>query len=138
MVKSSCVNIKESDICKKFVRDVEKLKAYGMFKTDFDLIHIANERVHTGNRIRDISYLKHLVAMGMLPGAPDYFVVYKGGRIAAIEFKRDKSGLKLKGNQLVFKERAHALDIPYLCTYDVQEGIDFLIGLFNNSEGINA
>lgn len=124
-------NPKESDICKLFIRNVKNLKAYGYFKTDFEILHIPNEHKQTGNRIRDIQYLKHLSSMGMLSGAPDYLIIYKNARIAAIEFKRNKAGTKLKGNQLAFKKRAESLDIPYLCTYDIGQAIDFITDLLN-------
>lgn len=124
-------NLKESDICKLFIRNVKKLRSYNYFKTDFEILHIPNEHKKTTNRVRDISYLKHLVSMGMLAGAPDYLIIYDGAKVAAIEFKRNKAGTRLKGNQLAFKHRANELSIPYLCTYDIEQAVDFLTELLN-------
>lgn len=114
------------------------MRAYGFFKSDFMILHIPNEHKQTGSKVRDIAYLKHLVAMGMLPGAADYIVIYEGARVAAIEFKRDKAGTKIKGNQLVFKEHADKLGIPYLCTYDIDLAIEFLTKLLNKNENLDA
>jgi hypothetical protein len=117
---------KESDLCKLFIRQVKQLKAWNYYKKDFEIIHIPNERI-TGKDSQN--FTRHLYAMGMLPGVADYLVVYEDGRCAAIEFKRDKSGLKLKGNQLAFKARCNDLSLPYLVTCDVDEALEFLKSL---------
>jgi hypothetical protein len=117
--------IKESDLCKSFIRQVKTRQCYNYYGTPFEILHIANEHKATNNRLKDIMYLKHLVAMGLLPGAADYFILYKPGKIASIEFKRNKAS-KLTENQKKFKARCVDLGIPYLCTYDIDEALDFM------------
>lgn len=119
---------KESDLCKAFIRNVKKLKAYNYYKTDFEIVHVANERISTGNKVRDSIYGNHLVSMGLYPGVADYFILYKPGRIAAMEFKRDKTA-KLGKNQLTFKKRCDDMEIKYICTYDIDEALEFVRGL---------
>lgn len=119
---------KESDLCKSFIRNVKTLKAYNYYKTDFEIVHVANEHKATGHTVKDIMYLKHLVSMGLYPGAADYFILYKPGRIAAMEFKRNKSS-KLTKNQLTFKKRCDDMKIKYICTYDIDEALEFVRGL---------
>jgi hypothetical protein len=116
---------KESDICKAFIRRVKILKAWNYFKTDFEILHVANEQQSIRKNLKDIMYLKHLCAMGLYPGASDYMIMYKPGKMASIEFKRNKSS-KLSNNQKVFKSRCEDLCIPYLCTYDVDEAVAFM------------
>lgn len=116
---------KESDLCKSFIRQVKTRQAYKYYASEFEILHIANEHKATANRLKDIMYLKHLVAMGLLPGAADYFVLYSPGRIAALEFKRNKSS-KLTESQVKFKNLCSTLKIPYMCTYDIDEALDFM------------
>ncbi len=89
------------------------------------LKHIANEHKATGNKYRDMGYLRHLKAMGMIAGAADYDIRYEGGRTASIEFKRDAT-CKLTENQVRYRSRCVALGIPYLCTYDLDEALAFM------------
>ncbi len=116
---------KESVLCKAFILAVKRLKMYNYYKTDFEIIHIANEVVRCGNPIKDRNYLIHQMNMGMLAGCADYLVIYDGGRVAAIEFKRDKKS-KLTRNQENFRDRCLQLGLPYLCTYDIDEALAFV------------
>lgn len=118
-------NPKESTLCKAFILSVKRLRMYNYYKTDFEIIHIANEIVRCGNPIKDRNYLIHQMNMGMFAGCADYLMLYEGGKIAALEFKRDKSS-KLTKNQKHFQSRCLALDIPYVCTYDIDEALYFV------------
>lgn len=125
----------ESTLCKQFVNGIFQRRAYSFYDGDFELIHIPNERIGSGNKFNDIMYHKHLKSMGMLPGAPDYVILYSLPmeafcRVAAIEFKRDKS-CKLSENQKIFKSRCSDLAIPYLCTWSLDEAYDFVKRLFS-------
>lgn len=119
MSKINSTTIKESAICKQFVQQVKQLQAFKQFKTDFTMLHVPNEQ------LSNPAYIYHLLGLGMLPGAADYLILYEGGRVAAIEFKRDKT-CRLSNSQKAFKETCDRLKIPYLCTYKITEAIDFL------------
>jgi len=116
---------KESDLCKLFIRQVKQLKAWNYYKTDFEIVHIPNERISGKNKFLAYNYNNHLCAMGMLPGVADYIILYHPGKTAAIEFKRDKT-CKLQTNQQEFKSRCGDLEMPYLCTYSVDEALEFM------------
>jgi hypothetical protein len=115
----------EAKLCKKFVQEIEQMQALSLFPAPFILIHIANERKSTGNKLMDMLHNKHLKAMGMLTGAPDYLILFRFGKSAAIEFKRDPK-CKLSPAQKDFQNSCETLFIPHLVTYSIQEAIGFI------------
>jgi hypothetical protein len=82
-------------------------------------IHIPNE----GKRSYNIA--RQLLSMGMLTGCADYLILLYGGRVIAIEFKRDKT-CKLTDAQKAFRDQCLRMKIPYLCTYQVDEALEFV------------
>jgi hypothetical protein len=115
----------ETKLCKKFMAEVWEMQALNQFPAPFVILHIANERKSTGNRIMDMLHNKHLKAMGMMKGAPDYLILFRFGKVAAIEFKRDKT-CKLSDSQKEFKVKCEDLLIPYLMTYSKDEAIGWI------------
>jgi hypothetical protein len=113
--------MKESDICKHFYRSVVDLQNYKQFSFDFVILHVANEQMSS------MRYTKHLMRMGMMPGAPDYLILYEGGW-AAIEFKRTSKG-KQTANQKNFEIKCVNLGARYLLTSESQVAIEFLHSL---------
>lgn len=123
--------LKESDLCKQFVLQVKQRKVWNYYKKRFILMHVPNERVAIKNKALQMGYLRSQYAQGMLAGAPDYIIMYEGGKVAAIEFKRDKRS-KLTIDQEHFKSNCSELELPYLCTYNVDEALSFMDGLLNS------
>lgn len=82
------------------------------------MIHIANENISSP------AYRSHLKAMGLLPGVPDYMILFEGG-VAFIEIKRDKT-CKMTKAQKIFTELLTVFNIPWICTYDKDKVIEFL------------
>lgn len=119
----------ETDICKSFIRQVRMLEALKQFDREFIIMHVANES-RSGNKLQAIIFTKQLMAMGMLPGAPDYIIIYAPGKVAAIEFKRNKSS-KLSENQKEFKRRCDLMGVPYLCTFDKEIAITWMMQLLS-------
>ncbi|GEM_PF-5911582 len=115
----------EAKLCKRFMRELSDLYACNFFSTPFIIMHIANERKATNNKFMDMLFNKHLKEMGMLKGAPDYIVLFRFGKVACIEFKRDKKS-KLSESQKVFKDKCEELTIPYLMTYEITEAIGWI------------
>lgn len=120
----------ESQLCEIFVRNVAKLKALGYYKCDFELKHIPNEKPRSGNKKFDANYIFKQIRMGMVLGAADYDISYKLPgesfcRTASIEFKKNKL-CKLSPNQKIYKSRCIELNKPYLCTYDIDEAMEFM------------
>ncbi len=118
----------EAKLCKRFMREVWEMQTMNLFPAPFIIIHIANERKSSNNKLMDMLHNKHLKEMGMLKGAPDYVILFRFGKVAAIEFKRDKSS-KLSDSQKVFKANCEELIIPYLMTYDKDEAIGWIYEL---------
>jgi len=112
----------ESQLCKQFVKIVRLMKGYKQFPKAFVLIHVANESISTDR------YRLHQSQMGLLAGVADYLVLYEGGRVAAIEFKRDNKSKQTK-SQLDFQQTCTDLYIPYLLTYQIDQAIEFIKSL---------
>jgi hypothetical protein len=112
----------EADICQEFYAQYEELSLLGQFKSDPLVFHVPNER-RTSQQ-----YGAKLKRMGVVSGVGDYCVVYEGGRVAFIEFKRNAK-CKLSIAQEHFKNSCEDLKVPYLLTYRVDEAIDFLKSL---------
>ena len=118
------MKLKESDLCKIFVKGVKERRAWKYYNTDFEIIHIPNERIAVRDKKLQYGYLKSQAAMGMFLGAPDYLIITPH-ICAAIEFKRDNT-CKLTAGQKHFKSRWMGLGLPYLCTYNVDEAWGFV------------
>jgi hypothetical protein len=116
----------ERDVCKRFIHYLEERYGKDHYDWPFILMHIANERKSTSNKIMDMLYNKSLKSLGMLPGAPDYLIINPFGRVAAIEFKRDKKSCKVKDFQLKFKQKCEELLVPYLLTCDPDEAFGWV------------
>ncbi len=114
----------EDELCIQFMNEYAQLEQMNQFKSDPFVFHVANERkCGISQRIR-------LSKMGVIPGISDYIVFLKGGRVAAIEFKRDeKEKKKFQGTQSDFRDVCLDRGIPHLLTCSVEEAIDFLKSL---------
>lgn len=114
----------EKQICNVFFAQYQQLKLFNYFPKKLKVFHIANEQNN------NMLYTKSLLRMGMCPGAPDYLVIYQGGKAAFIEFKRDEKEAKKKNeNQLKFKLECEELGVPYLLTWKPEEAIEWLRSL---------
>lgn len=109
----------EKDICKVFMQRFEVMNAYKQFNKNMFIFHIANEQYN--NRLYTISLMK----MGLKPGVADYCLLMEGGKVAFLEFKRNKS-LKISSNQEIFRDVCLKLDIPYGLFYEVDSAIDWI------------
>lgn len=68
--------------------------------------------------------------MGLTAGVPDYCIVMPEGKVAFIEFKRDKKA-KLTYKQEEFKNKCKELDTPYLLCYSEEDAINFIKLMLN-------
>ena len=109
---------KESVICKQIVIEVSHLKSLNYFANEFALIHIANENVS------GLGYRRHLKAIGLMPGALDYLLLYTGG-CAFIEVKRDHK-CKLSPMQVKFTKLLDSLGINWIVAHSPQEVTSFI------------
>lgn len=116
--------IKERELCKVFYEEVQLRKQLNNFNKNFFIFHVANEQK------TNIAYTLMLKSMGLTSGVADYCILYEGGKVAFIEFKRNKK-CKLTKSQEAFKNICEALNVPYFMTCDVQDAIKFLNRLFN-------
>lgn len=116
---------KEKDICKEFVKLFEFLNFHKQFKNQdgtpkpMFMFHIANEQ-HTTK-----AYTLSLKAMGLKAGVADYCFLLPGGRVAFIEFKRDKR-CYLSAAQKEFSLICETLNIPYMVAYSVDDAISWI------------
>lgn len=100
------------------------MKAWGLLSHVKAFIHIPNENITSP------AYRIHLKAMGLMPGISDYMVLYDRG-VAFLEIKRDAK-CKLSQHQEIFFELLKSLNIPCLCTHDIDTVITFLENLKNS------
>ncbi len=112
----------EHDHCKQFFSEVMFLLNHRQLKP-FIIYHNANERI-VDKKKGFVGYFLRLKAIGMRSGVADYVLTSKDKSIY-IEFKRDKS-CKLSREQMKFRDECDMLDIPYLCTYEVEKAIAFV------------
>lgn len=116
---------KEGELCTQFYKQVLILQAYNQIPNNIKIFHIANESLSSA------AYTKKLLGMGMMPGIADYGVNIKdprGGRIAYLEFKRDKS-CKQTQSQKEFQAHCEEFYIPYVVKYTVEDAIEWLKSL---------
>lgn len=111
--------MREDKICETFYNMYKVLWGLGQFGNGAYVFHVANERKTS------YAYGAKLRRMGVISGVADYCVLYDGGCVAFIEFKRDAK-CKLSDNQSKFKEMCKILKIPYLLTHDCDEAIAFI------------
>lgn len=112
----------ESQICENFYHMYKMLRELNQFCNKAYVFHIANERKTS------FAYGAKLKRMGVAAGVPDYCVIYDGGRVAFIEFKRNNKS-RMTPNQLIFKEMCDSLGTPYLLAHDPDEAIEFIKAL---------
>lgn len=111
--------MKERDLCELFYKEIELKRRLNVFNKKMFIFHVANEqKTH-------ITYTMMLKRLGLTPGVADYCVLYEGGNVAFIEFKRNEK-CKLTQAQESFKNICFELNIPYLVTFNIQEAINFL------------
>jgi hypothetical protein len=114
----------EHEICEEFYKQYEYLSLLGYFKSDPFVFHVPNER-----RASPAYYAK-LRRMGVISGVADYCAFTDKGKVAFIEFKRNKAACKkLNDAQQFFREACESSGVPYLLTCSVEEAIDFLKSL---------
>ena len=112
----------ESELCIGFYRQIKTLQAFKILKDNVKVFHIANESMSSA------AYGKKLIRMGMLPGIADYGINIKdekGGRIAYLEFKRDKS-CKQTATQKEFQRHCEEFGIPYRVVHTIEDGVAFV------------
>lgn len=109
----------EKEICTKFFIKFSTLQSCGYFKKKLLMFHVANEQYNNRN------YTMSLQRMGLTAGVADYCVLLEGGKVAFIEFKRNAKA-KMSDNQIWFKERCEALDIPYSLHWTIEGAIEFI------------
>jgi hypothetical protein len=108
----------ESTICIQFVQYLQTMLEFKQIP-EIIPIHIPNE----GKRSLAMNML--LTRMGMLSGCSDYLIIIPGGRLIAIEFKRDKTA-KPTPNQLIFRATCIRMGVPHLFTWDIEEAYQFI------------
>jgi hypothetical protein len=109
------MSVSEADICKAFVRNVYASRL--AWKSDFLLIHIANERKCTP---KQGAFLK---AMGVKSGVADYMVLSEGFT-GFIEFKKPKG--RQTQTQKEFQQSVESFNMSYELAYSVSDGLDIL------------
>lgn len=115
----------EGDICIQFYKQVLILQAYNQLPNTIKVFHIANESLSSA------AYTKKLMRMGLMPGIADYGINIKdpkGGRIAYLEFKRDKT-CKQTPAQKEFQAHCEEFYIPYKVVWTVDDAIEWLKAL---------
>lgn len=113
---------KEKEICKAFYNQYQSLKLYKQFDKNVFVFHIANEQNCSKY------YTMELKRMGLTGGVADYCVLYEGGKVAFIEFKRNGK-CKLTKSQEYFKDICLKLGIPFLQCSDSPAAITFIQNL---------
>lgn len=137
--------MKESDLCKIFIAQIQGLENYGQFKRPFILKHNANEQKPIKNRSKKVAfgrrnwtkdeieaaiYSKHLKRMGLLPGAPDYDLEVEEGCVA-IEFKTDRTSTQ-SDDQKAYQAKCDSINKLYYLTWNPMEAVEFTKTVINN------
>jgi len=102
-------------ICRAFFKEVMASKL--VWKQEFELIHVANERKCTPMQGA------MLKAMGVKAGVADY-VVFANQFTGFIEFKKPKG--RQTDSQRDFQARVESFGMPYRLAYSVNDGISIL------------
>lgn len=111
--------MQERDISIAFFKQFQVLQSLKQFKKGVCLFHIANERKC------NFKYGRLLKDMGVMAGVADYCLLMEGGKVAFIEFKRDKRS-KQNDNQKEFQRQCEAMQIPYVVAYTPEQAIQFI------------